>query len=512
MKKSLIYDRVTWLIPVLNGMPYLPETLASIEAQTYKNWEVLIWDNGSTDGTLEELEKWIPNRLPGKIFTGEPHGVGGSLKRLVEECKTEFCARIDADDINLPERLEQQVKFLIAHPDVAVVGSQMYYIDEKGDLGESLYNVPLQHNDIVHTMLSSNCIAHPSIMFRRSAILEIGNYKELPNVEDYDLWLRVATCFKIANLDKSLVKYRRHDKSATQLAIREKRIRKLEDDCFCKNAPALFGITESEAILLRERSHPFAILLLLKIAKHLKESKNNTSLNSCFSYDTFLQASKQHIAPKDVLSRVILPVLTRNLAELKSEILNISKVLLLKIPNAQSILWNYQLKKWLGIQEKNGIKIHSSIELIGRKSPFYWIELDRNCDFQRDLTIWIAEFEEAKPKLIIKEGVYIGRNTFISVYYPVTIGKEVLIGAYSYLVSANHNYSKRELPIWTQGFVGSPIVIEDRVWLGAHVIVLPGVRIGEGAIIGAGSVVIKNVPAYEVWAGVPAKFIKKRPE
>ena len=505
-------NRVTWLIPILNGMPYLSETLASIEAQTYKNWEVLVWDNGSTDGTLEELEKWIPNRLPGRVFTGEPHGVGGSLKRLVEECKTELCARIDADDINFPERLEQQIAFLDAHPEVAVLGSQMYYIDEKGDLGESLYNVPLHHNDIVYTMLRSNCVAHPSAMFRRSAILEIGNYKELPNVEDYDLWLRVATYFKIANLDKPLVKYRRHDKSATQLAIREKRIKKLEDDCFCKNAPVLFGLTENEARLLRERSHPLAILVLLKIAKHLKKSKNNTSFDRCFSYDTFLQASKQLLAPRDVLSRVILPVLARSQEELKSEISNIAKTLLLKIPNAQSSLWNYQLKKWLDVQEKNGNKIHSSIEIIGRKSPFYWIELEKSCDFQKDLTIWIAEFEEAKPRLIIKEGVYIGRNTFISVYYPITIGKEVLIGAYSYLVSANHNYSNRELPIWTQGFAGSPIVIEDRVWLGAHVIVLPGVRICEGAIIGAGSVVTKNVPAYEVWAGVPAKFIKKRPE
>ena len=135
-------DRVTWLIPVLNGMPYLPETLASIEAQTYKNWEVLVWDNGSTDGTLEELAKWIPDRLPGKIFTGEPHGVGGSLKRLVEECQTEFCARIDADDINFPERLEKQVAFLQAHPEVAILGSQMKYIDGNGNIQKPLYHVP----------------------------------------------------------------------------------------------------------------------------------------------------------------------------------------------------------------------------------------------------------------------------------------------------------------------------------------------------------------------------------
>lgn len=504
-------DRVTWLIPILNGMPYLPETLASIEAQTYKNWEVLVWDNGSTDGTLEELEKWIPNRLPGRVFIGEPHGVGGSLKRLVEECKTELCARIDADDINLPERLAEQVKFLTEHQEIAVVGSQMYYIDEKGNLSEYTYHVPLQHNDIVCTMLSSNCVAHPSVLFRRSAILEVGNYKELPNIEDYDLWMRVATNFKLANIDKPLVKYRRHAKSATQSAIREKRIRKLEDDCFCQNAPALFGLNQNDASLLRDRSHPFAISALLKVSKYLTENKNNISFNS-FRCEAFVQASKQLIAKKDVVSRIMLQLLARNKSQLKSEIFNIAKILFLKLPNSQSVLWNYQLNKWLNIQEKNGNYIHSSIEFLGRKPPFDWMKFSKNCNFQRDITIWIAEFEEASPKLIIKEGVYIGRNTFISVYYPVTIGKDVLIGAYSYLVSANHNYSSREMPIWTQGFIGSPIVIEDRVWLGAHVIVLPGVMIGEGAIIGAGSVVSKSVPPYEIWAGVPAKFIKKRPD
>lgn len=506
-----MHDRVTWLIPILNGMPYLPETLASIESQTYKNWEVLVWENGSTDGTLEELQKWIPERLPGRIITGEPHGVGGSLARMVEECKTELCARIDADDINCPDRLERQVAFLAEHPEIAVVGSQMYYIDEKGTVGDSLYTVPLHHDDIVNMMLSSNCIAHPSVLFRRSAILEIGNYQELSNIEDYDLWLRVATQFKLANLDKPLVRYRRHDRSVTQQAIREERIQQLEDDCFCRNSLALFGLSEGKARLLRERKHPFAVSAIAKIAKHFQKADRG-GLPEIFRCQTFIKSSKQLIAPKDIFSRLILAVLAQSRLELRSEIVDIIKALLLKIPHAQAILWKYQLKKWLNIQQKNGTKIHLSIEFLGRLPPFNWIELGQNCDFQKDLTIWIAEFDQAKPKLVINEGVYIGRNTFISVYYPITIGKEVLIGAYSYLVSANHNFENRELPIWRQGFTGSPIIIEDRAWLGAHVIVLPGVTIGEGAVIGAGSVVVKSVPAYEVWAGVPAKFIKKRAE
>src|SRR5437763_1462931 len=91
---------VTWLMPVKNGMPYLPHTLRSIEAQTYKNWRVLASDNGSTDGTLEELQRWIPSRLPGRIIADEPLSLGKSLARLVGKAETELCARSDVDDAN----------------------------------------------------------------------------------------------------------------------------------------------------------------------------------------------------------------------------------------------------------------------------------------------------------------------------------------------------------------------------------------------------------------------------
>ncbi|MUG94040.1 acyltransferase [Scytonema sp. UIC 10036] len=111
----------------------------------------------------------------------------------------------------------------------------------------------------------------------------------------------------------------------------------------------------------------------------------------------------------------------------------------------------------------------------------------------------------------MKRRAYIGRNTFIGVFHPITIGEASQIGAYSYLISANHCYERRDIPIIEQGFVGAEIVIEDDVWLGTHVVVLPGVTIGQGAIVAAGSVVTKDIPPYQVWGGVPAKFIKHRP-
>ncbi|TYQ31534.1 glycosyltransferase [Pseudanabaena sp. UWO310] len=322
-------DRVTWLIPILNGMPYLPETLASIEAQTYKDWEVLVWDNGSTDGTLEELDKWIPSRLPGKVFTGEPYGVGGSLKRLVEECNTEFCARIDADDVNFPDRLEKQIAFLKENPEVAFVGSQQQYIDDKNNFQEYDYLIPESHDDIVHIMLSSNCICHPSVLFRKSAVLEVGNYRDLKNVEDYDLWLRLASHFKLANLNQKLIYYRVHPLSTTQAAIRENRIFDLAHKCLVENAPTLYGCTTDEAQLLCSHSHPLAIQTLLKISKYLEKEQGGNFLTRLGS-ESFIKSSKRLVSSDDVVTRFVLVLLALHKIDSYYEMIGIIKTILKK--------------------------------------------------------------------------------------------------------------------------------------------------------------------------------------
>ena len=107
----------------------------------------------------------------------------------------------------------------------------------------------------------------------------------------------------------------------------------------------------------------------------------------------------------------------------------------------------------------------------------------------------------------------IDRNSYIGVHQTITIGRNVLIAAYYYIISGNHCYASRQIPIQKQGFfLGKPITIGDDVWLGTHVVVLEGVNIGTGAVVGTGSLVNKDIPPYEIWAGVPAKFIKERPK
>ena len=313
--------RVTWLLPIKDGMPFLPETLASIEAQTYQDWEILAWDNGSTDGTLQELKRWIPSRLPGRIVTDCPLGLGLSLAQMVLCSSTELCARIDADDINMPDRLERQVAFLRENPQIAVVGSQQELIDQAGQsLGMTVPPLPLTHHDMVHGMLYRNGISHPTVLFRRSAVLESGNYHDVGpiNVEDYDLWLRMAVQHQLANLNIPLVRYRIHDRSTTQMAIAKNRLTRALDDRLCEHAPGLYGCRVEEARALRERSHPSAIRVLRRIAKHLQESQPPAVdvLHSA----SFLTAGRALTAPQDVVSRLALAGFDRRRAAVLQEL------------------------------------------------------------------------------------------------------------------------------------------------------------------------------------------------
>jgi hypothetical protein len=329
MKRNMS-EQVTWLLPVKNGMPYLSETLASIEAQTYKSWEVLVWDNGSTDGTVEELKKWIPSRLPGRVVTDSPLPLGESLAEMVRQANTEFCARIDADDINFPERLEKQVDFLLKNPDVAVLGSQIECIDNRGKKHRERLDYPLQHDDIVHTMLRVCAMSHPAITFRRSAILEIGNYRDVfvagqrsPS-EDYDLWLRIATRFKLANLDLTLLKYRIHDRSINQISGAENQAIQVQNDCFCRNAPLLYGCSEEDARLIREWRHPDPVEVLIQIAAYL-DAHQKSDLQDRLRSQSFIGAGREMMSSKDIISCLRWATLNQNKLAILGEFCTIAR-------------------------------------------------------------------------------------------------------------------------------------------------------------------------------------------
>ncbi len=166
---------------------------------------------------------------------------------------------------------------------------------------------------------------------------------------------------------------------------------------------------------------------------------------------------------------------------------------------------------WLAQRAKSNCSIEPDIEFVGQYPPYPFISIDGPCRMETDISVWIADQKDAKPELKIGSDVFIGRNSYLGVYQSLTIGNSVMIGAYSYITTANHDFKSREIPMSKQGFTSSPIKIESDVWIGAHCVVLPGVTIGTGSILAAGSVLNQSIPPYEIWGGVPAKKLKDRP-
>ena len=203
----------TFIMAVRNGMPFIAQTLASIAAQTYTERRLIVWDNGSTDGTQDELRRWVPQRIAGELVLDRPLPLGRSRAALVERAQTELIACIDADDLNRPTRLERQVERMLQTPDLVALGAVPDIIDDtERTLADWIY--PLEDAEIrwrTHWQTSLNA---STVLFRRSAVLAAGNYRDVPS-EDLDLWMRLARLGRMENLRERLVLYRRHSANLT---------------------------------------------------------------------------------------------------------------------------------------------------------------------------------------------------------------------------------------------------------------------------------------------------------
>jgi glycosyltransferase involved in cell wall biosynthesis len=303
---------ITWLLAVKNGMPFLPETLDSLEKQTLAGARIIAWDNGSTDGTVEELKRWIPSRIPGRVVVDQPLGLGASLARMVELSDTEFCARIDADDVCLPDRLEVQAAFLRKNAGISVVGSQVLKMDEDGkDLGPHV-RLPCGSDGIQHRMLSGHVLWHPSVLFRRDHVLADGNYRDLQPVEDFDLWMRMASHRKLANLEADLLRYRIRAGSITMTSLRANTLETALSESYGRNAPAVFGIEPELARKLRRAEIPYAWPVLHRILRHLVSVHGGSVLQRSRSH-SFQNAAAPLVHPQDVRTRVLLGLRHRSL-------------------------------------------------------------------------------------------------------------------------------------------------------------------------------------------------------
>ena len=200
---------VTVLMSVYNGLPYLSKAVESICEQTYKNFEFLIIDDASTDGSRLILEERARQDDRIRLITHKKNrGLGYSLHEGVREAKGKRVARMDDDDVSLQARLEKQMSYLAANPQVDVLGGWAIECDEN-EAPMRIRRCPTSHDKIVDLVWAIPFI-HPTVVFKRDAILEAGSYdSDLRRRQDYDLWFRcVDAGLRFANLPEPLIKYR----------------------------------------------------------------------------------------------------------------------------------------------------------------------------------------------------------------------------------------------------------------------------------------------------------------
>jgi glycosyltransferase involved in cell wall biosynthesis len=215
---------ISVILPAYNCAPYLTEAIQSILQQTFANFELIIINDGSTDNTEAIIRSFTDNRIV-YVKNEQNKGLIYTLNKGIELAKGKYIARMDGDDVCLPERLSRQKIFLDENQNIAAVATTITYINDQGNIigAWDLDQQTTSPQQIRKKLAYENCIAHPTIMIRAD-IAASFRYKDYQkNIEDYDLWLRLYNHkHSIAKLKDPQLHYRIHDSSITGVYLKNK--------------------------------------------------------------------------------------------------------------------------------------------------------------------------------------------------------------------------------------------------------------------------------------------------
>ncbi len=220
--------KVAVVLCACNAERYIKEAVDSVLSQSFKDFEFIIVENGSTDRTWEIIKSFRDSRI--KAFQTPIKQLSFNLNFAMLQTEAEYIARMDADDIARPQRLAMQAAFLDSHPDIHVVGSA-FELFGRNINKRKIILMPQSNSQIRKKLPFRFCFCHPTVMFRRSTIVAVGGYQGSSSCQDVDLWLRLSRNknIKFANLQDVLLDYRIHPDQA-----------KGSRECFIINSSQLF--------------------------------------------------------------------------------------------------------------------------------------------------------------------------------------------------------------------------------------------------------------------------------
>jgi len=206
---------VSVVMPVFNRERFVGEAVQSILSQTFANLELIVVDDGSTDRTSEILRSFADPRL--HVIRQENRGIGAAMNTGLRAVRGEYVARLDSDDVWLPDMLEAQLRVLEAHPHAGLVYARAQGMEHDGTPHHSTWGIPQRYpDDSLRSMLYGDCTCNITIVARRACFERGGLYDEsLATGEDWDLWLRVARHYPFAFNDRVVARFRWHEDNIT---------------------------------------------------------------------------------------------------------------------------------------------------------------------------------------------------------------------------------------------------------------------------------------------------------
>lgn len=210
--------RVSVIMPMYNALPYAKDAIGSILSQSFTDFELLIVDNGSSDGSAEYARSLPDPRI--RVLSETQRGAGRALTKGIFASRGELLAVMDSDDVSHPDRLRTEVEFLDAHPEIVLVGARFAFL-----VGSAIVPVPPQpraHEDIRQALLEGRpVICNPSTMFRAEVARSVGGHRLPGPGHDVDFFLHMADAGRVANLPDLLLYYRLHGASTSIVKMKE---------------------------------------------------------------------------------------------------------------------------------------------------------------------------------------------------------------------------------------------------------------------------------------------------
>jgi glycosyltransferase involved in cell wall biosynthesis len=205
--------KITVLMPCYNAADYIADAIRSVLAQTFRDFELLIINDGSTDNTVDLIKSFTDERII--LIEQVQQGIAAALNNGLKHARTTFIARFDADDICFAERLEKQYNFMLSNPEVIVVGSGANYVDDAGNYIFTQFPQVASNEEIQHLPFYICPFIHASVMFKKDFVTTYGYNINAHSFEDHLLWLQLKQKGKMYNMREPLLNVRLNPRSFT---------------------------------------------------------------------------------------------------------------------------------------------------------------------------------------------------------------------------------------------------------------------------------------------------------